>query len=336
MYARTGDGQHYITSYGAGYAPNYANPEFIAAHARAIEALGEAFGGDDFFHYVEIGSLGHWGEYHVNVPEGIVPLPYYDTRIEYIRPYLTAFPNAHFMTRYPLLETVKFGFGLYNDMTGNPAETEYWLAQMAGGVWEQTGLPEQADCHDSWMTQPVGGEFASTQSDSFYLHDNLSVTLEMLRESHQSFIGPKIIVNETEIDYSSASEAILTTIGYRFAASQATIDLAQEDLIRVGVTLVNLGNAPVYDPYTIRLAVYDDAECEVWSEDMTEAVLEKLLPGSELTLYADVPREGLDEDVTYTFAISIVDDRGEPAVPMALEEEYSEKVYVLASFVTGR
>lgn len=333
LYQETkGDGYHYRTSYGTGYSPNYSNAVFIEAHAKAIAALGEAFGKDDFFHYVELGSLGHWGEYHVNHDEGVPALPYYDTRIEYIKPYLSAFPTAHFMTRYPLLETVKFGCGLYNDMTGDPTETKYWLEQMSGGIWEQTGLPEQADTTDTWKNHPVGGEFASTSSDNFYLHDNLSVTLELLKDSHQSFIGPKVIVNETDTDYSFASSAILKAIGYRYSVSKVRIDLSGEESFTLDVTMTNSGVAPVYDPYTIRLSLYDDEANEVWCMDSDEVDLTKLLPGEEQTITAVVETGQLDDDMQYTMTVSVCNHEGRASLPLALNDIWADKTYVLASF----
>lgn len=336
LYERTGDGQHYMTDYGMGYSPNYANEDFITAHERAIAALGVAFGGDDFFHYVELGSLGHWGEYHVNLSAGLNPLPLYDTRVRYIAPYLTAFPDAHFMTRYPLLETTKYGFGLYNDMTGDASETEYWLSQMVGGVWEQTGMPEQGYCVDAWQSAPVAGEYASMAEDSFYLHDNLSVTLELLRKSHQSIIGPKIIVDESDMDFTAASESVLKTIGYRYTATGAVIDVAEEETVRVSVTLTNLGCAPVYDPCTVTLMVYDQEEELMWTQTMADADLRKLLPGTEMTVSAAIPRDGLDDDETYKLCIAIDDESGERFLPMALALEVAPLEYQLAQFSIER
>lgn len=336
LYLQTKDGQHYDNDYGMGYSPNYTNETFIQAHANAIAALGNVYGGDDFFHYIELGSIGHWGEYHVNIEQGVNPLPQYDVREQYITPYLTAFPEAHYMMRYPLLETTKHGFGLYNDMTGDPSETEYWLEQMKGGVWEQTGLPEQSDCIDAWKTAPTAGEYASTYEDSYFLHDNLSETLELLRKSHQSIIGPKIIVDESDVDYTFASQQVLTTIGYRFSASQVVIDLASEDMINVSVVLENSGCAPIYDPCMVRLQLYDnDGEC-IWSQKIEEINLCKLLPENAMTCDATIPREGLDDDEQYILTICIDDESGEKWIPMALAETYSDLEYVLATFSIAR
>ena len=43
--------------------------------AKAVEALGEHLGKDGLISYIELGSLGHWGEWHVNYSAGIQRLP---------------------------------------------------------------------------------------------------------------------------------------------------------------------------------------------------------------------------------------------------------------------
>ena len=75
LYAQTGDGSWYSTDYGKGYSPDYNNATFRAAHRRVLAALGEHFGTDGFVTYVELGSLGHWGEWHIKTGEGWSPCP---------------------------------------------------------------------------------------------------------------------------------------------------------------------------------------------------------------------------------------------------------------------
>ena len=65
LYEQTGTGRWYDIAYGKGYAPDYTDPVFFAAHERLLRAVGERLGADGFVSYVELGSLGHWGEWHV-------------------------------------------------------------------------------------------------------------------------------------------------------------------------------------------------------------------------------------------------------------------------------
>lgn len=127
LYAQTKDGSWYDTDYGKGYSPNYANAVFRAAHHRVLYALAEFLGRDNFVSYVELGSLGHWGEWHIKSEDGLVPMPDEAIRDEYAADYLAAFPTAKLLMRRPFNIAAKHQLGLYNDMTGEEKDTMEWL-----------------------------------------------------------------------------------------------------------------------------------------------------------------------------------------------------------------
>ena len=135
LYEKTGNGSWYDLSYGKGYSPDYADPAFFAAHAALLRAVGEWFGADGFVSYVELGSLGHWGEWHVKSGEGLVPLPEEAVRDRYMALYREAFPAAKLLVRRPFRGAAGQGFGLYNDMTGHAGDTAEWLGWIKNGGW---------------------------------------------------------------------------------------------------------------------------------------------------------------------------------------------------------
>lgn len=327
-----GDGTMYSIDYGRGFSPNYSNPVFIEEHAEAIAALGEYFGDDDFFIYVELGSLGHWGEWHVNYEKGITRIPEYAIRQDYIRPYLDAFPNAMFLLRYPLIDAAQNGFGLYNDMTGDYDETLYWLEQMKGGVWEQTELPEQAVCIDTWKTHPIGGEFASTYDNHHFMVNDFDLTFESIIESHQSFIGPKIIIDESDTDYSKSMNKILKSIGYRLYVNKVSVDMNAKDSLQIICDIGNDGIAPIYCNYDIKLTLSDNDGNEVWASDDIEFDLTAILPNETKSLSCKIDRTNLDIGSKYNLSIAICDKSGKAVVPLALEKEVAELTYQIAEF----
>jgi hypothetical protein len=327
-----GDGTMYSIDYGRGFSPNYSNPVFIEEHAEAIAALGEYFGDDDFFIYVELGSLGHWGEWHVNYEKGITRIPEYAIRQDYIRPYLDAFPNAMFLLRYPLIDAAQNGFGLYNDMTGDYDETLYWLEQMKGGVWEQTELPEQAVCIDTWKTHPIGGEFASTYDNHHFMVNAFDLTFESIIESHQSFIGPKIIIDESDTDYSKSMNKILKSIGYRLYVNKVSVDMNAKDSLQIICDIGNDGIAPIYCNYDIKLTLSENDGNEVWASDDIEFDLTAILPNETKSLSCKIDRTNLDIGSKYNLSIAICDKSGKAVVPLALEKEVAELTYQIAEF----
>ena len=128
LYEQTKDGVFYDTSYGKGYAPEYSNPILIEKHRNAILALGRAFEEEHMIAYVELGSLGHWGEWHMNYRQGTTRMPQESVREEYVKHYEEAFFYAKLLARRPFAETAKRKFGLFNDMAGHPQATEEWLS----------------------------------------------------------------------------------------------------------------------------------------------------------------------------------------------------------------
>ncbi|MDZ7835470.1 MAG: hypothetical protein U5K84_09285 [Alkalibacterium sp.] len=70
-----GNGAFYDNAYGKGYSPDYADPDFIECHKRAVNALGKRYGEDTFISYIELGSLGHWGEWHIHEGNDLPSIP---------------------------------------------------------------------------------------------------------------------------------------------------------------------------------------------------------------------------------------------------------------------
>ena len=331
LYDKTGDGELYDIEYGKGYSPNYENDLFIAEHAEAIAHLGEVFGQDNYFVYVELGSLGHWGEWHVDYEEGLRPIPELAVREQYVTPYLNAFPNARFLLRYPLTDAVQHTTGLYNDLTGDYDETLYWLNQMTESVWEQTGLMEQADCSENWKTQPIGGEFAQTHENNYFMRDEFDMTLEAIRMSHQSFIGPKVIIDEDDANYTYQMDEILKSLGYRYRADSVKMNFADNETFEIDCTMVNDGIAPIYSDYQVRLDIYDAEGSLIWTTTETDLDLKKVLPEKNGTFAVTIDKEEFDDDMDYTLMISAENENG-GLLPMAMADAYKDNVYVLAQF----
>ena len=85
------DGTWYDNEYGKGFSPNYSNKTLIKYYKKLIEEIGQKYGKDNFFLYIEMGALGHWGEWHVKYNDGIDRLPNFETRKNYVEPFVNFF-----------------------------------------------------------------------------------------------------------------------------------------------------------------------------------------------------------------------------------------------------
>ena len=324
LYEKSGKaGKWYDGEYGKGFAPDYNNPTIISCHEQAVKALGEHFGQDGLISYVELGSLGHWGEWHVNYSEGIQRIPREAVRDKYILPWTEAFPDARILMRRPFASAEKYGFGLYNDMTGQPEATQSWLGWINnGGEYDQTGEKNViVPMNDFWKTAPSGGEFTSSLSMEEMLDTNLSGTVEMIREAHTTFLGPKI----PDENYVDGYKEVLKNMGYRLWISMAELKNTAKGS-RLKLTWENSGVAPMYKEWPVYVYIEDESG-KLVEKSRISIKISSLLPGKKATTLTALETERLNSllEKGYRLSVGIEDPMTElPCVRFAMEALYQE------------
>lgn len=328
-----GSGDAYDTEYGKGFSPDYSNPIFIEQHGKAIRALGERYGKDGFFAFVELGSLGHWGEWHIH--PGIASLPSEDIKETYVHQYLEAFPGTHLLMRRPFSIAQKLGLGLYNDMTGDLAATNTWLEWIKYGGAD---LPEEAGIlspmPEGWQTAPVGGEQTSALSNEQVYRVDLEQTLYLLRASHASFIGPG---GPYDVEYGgplqNGLDQVMATIGYRIYLAQVRMPrrvVSGKDM-EIRLTFSNNGIAPMYYNWPTRLYLLDRNGSTISSHE-TKIDLKSILPAQFYDVAIQMPLGNLEKG-TYSIGIAIIDPMtGQPAVRFANENTRQDLIQYVGSF----
>ena len=316
-------GKWYDGEYGKGFAPDYNNPTIISCHEQAVKALGEHFGQDGLISYVELGSLGHWGEWHVNYSEGIQRIPREAVRDKYILPWTEAFPDARILMRRPFASAEKYGFGLYNDMTGQPEATQSWFDWINnGGEYDQTGEKNViVPMKNFWKTAPSGGEFTSSLSMEEMLDTNLSGTVEMIREAHTTFLGPKI----PDENYVDGYKEVLKNMGYRLWISMAELKNTAKGS-RLKLTWENSGVAPMYKEWPVYVYIEDESG-KLVEKSRISIKISSLLPGEKATTLTALETERLNSflEKGYRLSVGIEDPMTElPCVRFAMEALYQE------------
>lgn len=324
LYEKSGKaGKWYDGEYGKGFALDYNNPTIISCHRKAVRAIGEHFGQDGLISYVELGSLGHWGEWHVNYSEGIQRIPREAVRDKYILPWTEAFPDAMILMRRPFASAEKYGFGLYNDMTGQPEATQSWLGWINnGGEYDQTGEKNViVPMNDFWKTAPSGGEFTSSLSMEEMLDTNLSGTVEMIREAHTTFLGPKI----PDENYVDGYKEVLKNMGYRLWISMAELKNTAKGS-RLKLTWENSGVAPMYKEWPVYVYIEDESG-KLVEKSRISIKISSLLPGEKATTLTALETERLNSllEKGYRLSVGIEDPMTElPCVRFAMEALYQE------------
>lgn len=324
LYEKSGKaGKWYDGEYGKGFAPDYENSTIISCHEQAVKALGARFGQDGLISYIELGSLGHWGEWHVNYGEGIQRIPGEEIREKYILPWIEAFPDAMILMRRPFAAAKKYGFGLYNDMTGHPQGTQSWFDWINnGGDYDQTGEKNAiVSMKDFWKTAPSGGEFTSSLSMEEMMDTNLSETVELIREVHTTFLGPKI----PDEDYADEYKEVLKNMGYRLWISKAEIKSTRNSS-HLELTWENSGVAPLYKDWPVYVYIEDDTGKLVEKRKIPMEI-SSVLPGEKKVMSIMLETDRLNSllEKGYRLAVGIEDPMTEtPSVRFAMEALYKE------------
>lgn len=331
LYEETGkDGDWYDTSYGKGYSPNYENEIFIKYHAKAVQALGERYGKDDFFCYIELGSLGHWGEWHTKYKDNIRRLPLEDIREQYILPYIENFPNSMIMMRRPFNAAKKYGFGIYNDMTGDKEDTEEWLEWINnGGYYNQTREPDALSAMpDAWKTSPIGGEFTSSVPMKQLLVDDIETTLDLIKRSHMSFIGPKCPSGQA-LKYTEGIDKVKLLLGYRLRIKEAVLikfPLSRE--LNVNIYWVNDGNAPFYRNWDVYLYLFDSQGSLVIKAPI-DISLNSIIDDNPVQSTTRILINGLS-DGAYDVCVAVIDPMtNKPGVSLANKTQIEDNIYLI-------
>ena len=98
------------------------------------------------------------------------------------------------------------------------------------------------------------------------------------------------------------------------------------------ISMVNEGNAPIYSDSKLRVYLFDEEGGEVLDKDVAKLDLKTIMPGQKTSFTVDINQEELSSDHVYSLGLAIVNEDGEPAVPMAMEETLADNIYKLAKF----
>lgn len=328
-----GDGTWYENEYGRGFSPNYENAVFQKAHTRLLQALGERYNADAQIAYIQLGSLGHWGEWHVNQASGIRKFPDTTVTDQYVEDYVKAFPDKKLLMRRPYGVVSLYQMGLYNDSFGEEEPHRQWISWIRDGYVSDQNGQELSGAPGFWEEAPSGGEIASYHEIAWYFSpEQYQKTLSFIRESHTTFLGPHI-PHEKEMEPVEWENAIRCQqeMGYCFTIEKASLVHRRGKDYELRLNWKNIGIAPFYGDWKVRVALRDDSgavqfcqDCEAqtssWGEEVTTL-------SCRLQDTAKLP-EG-----SYTVWVGLVDPMTDAcSIALAVDLPCQDGMYCIGSF----
>ncbi len=328
---------------GAGFSPNYNNGKLIEEHERMISALADRYNHDPRIAFIQLGSLGHWGEWHT-WPAGSGVFPALSVSDQYVQQYVDHFTNKLIGMRKPFPLTKQLNLGLFNDVFGIKSSTNEWLGWIQDG-WNGIGefvdpgddasqKQEESKMPDFWKYSFSGGEFANGDAPSWLTDDNIVETLRQVRESHTSWLGPSSPANvEADSSIQPNIDAMLKIMGYRFVLEsiEHPSRVSAGDALNLSMVWRNKGVAPFYLDWPLKFALAN-ANGDIVSSTITgmDGIdIREWLPGRT----AETATLTIPQNVSagnYTLLVSIVDpDTGQPAIRLAIDQRRNDGWYAL-------
>lgn len=326
---------------GAGFSPNYNSELLIGYHEKAIEALARYFDDNTISSFVQIGSLGHWGEFHT-WPEGTGVFPIPSVCTKYMEAYTKYFKNVKVGLRKPYPYAASNDFGLFNDIFGVSAfsGTDTFLGYINNGDIDMSPAATSEEIMASvmpnfWKKNYSGGEFAEGNINLHVTNEGIIGCLEQVRDTHVSWLGPCSAADYMTRDinaylYEANILALQKQMGYNFALER----ISKLDTIKgnedTALSMIwnNEGVAPFYYDWPLELSLIDGSGEVAYKQTISADIMDWMPGRTNVDVIFNVPNTVKPGD--YTLAIAIADkDTLEPSIRLAVEGGRSDLRYSL-------
>jgi hypothetical protein len=243
---------HY-DEFGGGYSPHYENRTLVQAILDFIKAFGNRYDHDDRVAYIEVGFLGHWGEWHTYPRDELFASPRVQTEV--IQALRNSFPDKYLLARnaeYPSCQLPWLGF--HDDMI--PQDT------LGTENWEFLPAIVKGGVANNWKTAPLGGEMVP-QAARQYLGKDWPLLQDAVTKAHFTWIGPyspAMLRNPTD-EERARIETLIRMLGYVFQLKEASMpaSINAGNPFSLSITGSNDGVAPLYAKWTPTFAFLDSS-----------------------------------------------------------------------------
>ena len=312
-------------------SPFYDNPVFIEKQINLIKALGQRYDGNPGVCFVDIGSIGQWGEWHID-PDAKDPTkivyPSYETVKKIINAYFSSFKKTPLVALISFKE--KYGFQ-YATSNGSGWRADCWGDMDSLGWNHMRGVYpqaiENAKAYDSWKNGPVAFETCWTMNEWYQRGWNLDYILNKALEWHAT--GVNNGSEEIPKDWYPKVKEFEKKLGYRLVLNSLAYPSKAKKGEAVNCTLnwQNKGVAPLYKKYDLAVRLVSKTNPDQSFTIITDADMKKLFPGNtELKSTIAIPGKTATGD--YEFELGVVDpDTKKPAVKLAIAGKTEEGWY---------
>lgn len=266
--------------YGGGFCPDYSDGRLIDILCDFVRELAREYDGDRRIAYITTGLLGHWGEWHVCLPELEATN---EQKAKIISAFAQSFKVTRILTRYPGTPgtTRRGNVGFHDDsFTHSTLYDESWHFMAKMKKARQTGV---------WKNQPIGGEFRPEGQAAFLSGaplDGYRDYSECVNATHCSWLmADGAFTGKLDASEVERAKAASAALGYDFTVTDAKIMRIFGKLYAF-VTIKNTGVAPIYYDLDVSLGVGDEKNT-LWTEVQNQRLC-RLMPGKSAVFSAHI------------------------------------------------
>ena len=231
--------EHY-DEYGGGWCPDYSDGRLIDILCDFVRELAREYDGDRRIAYITTGLLGHWGEWHVCLPELEASK---EQKAKIISAFAENFKTTRILTRYPGTPGTTRGgnVGFHDD--------SFTHSTLYGESWYFMSKMKKAHQTGAWKNQPIGGEFRPEGQSAFLSGaplDGYQDYSECVNVTHCSWLMMAGAFEENlDADEIERAKTASAALGYDFTVTDARV-MKIFGKIYAFVTIKNTGVAPIY------------------------------------------------------------------------------------------
>jgi hypothetical protein len=285
-----------------GMAPDWDDPNLLQAHHDLLMALGQRYNDDPRIAWVDIGSYGFWGEWHVYLNDSLAAAD--ASKQVIIDDYLEAFPNKmkvipfddDFGTEY----ATNHGCGIRNDCLGTEASNDWYL--------ESLNRIDPTLNDRVWKTAMITGEFCGSDYGAVEgTTVRFDLNYQFIQQTHWSFIGPAggTIQPQNE-QHRQNLEKLLKKLGYRFVLKKVehASSVNAGDELDISITVANKGVAPFYFDWPLVCYLIDASDGVAFQQALGIDIRD-WLPGEQInTSKLSIPSNLFHADYEVKLAIT--------------------------------
>lgn len=332
------------------WTPDWDDPVFLEKLSNFHKAFAARYDGKPWLRYIDIGSIGDWGEGHTSSSTNIAPTKEeVKTHIDLHRKYyknsqLVATDDLIFFKKPDSVVNNLMEYALQNDISfrDDSPFNKYWLTSQKE-TWS-VRHPEFFEA--AYKTMPTVLETAhyiNIKNWGFWKEKNGKAIIpeigytgekvfrNVIKTMHATYIGFHGYVEDWYGDNPELAKEMLNLCGYWYFPKKLKIETTKDNELSFHIEWLNKGVAPAYNVYKLKGKLVETNDpTKVTFFEMENSGNLKWMPNDAVeTSYTVKSSEKLEGN--YSLYIQLFDERSKRLVDIGLKEELKKNDYFLIS-----